>query len=432
MSSPFHLGWFLANSFGVHGWGQAWGGVTARDWAGPDLHIDLARGLERACFDFILLEDSLFVPDNYGASTRFYLERALRAPKNDPLPLVPLMAQATARIGLVPTLSTSFYPPFLLARLIATLDFLSHGRMGCNFVTSTAARAAQNFGLDAHIEHDTRYEMADEFVTLVRELWNSWDADAIVMDEERGVFADPDRVRAIDFKGRFHASRGPLNTARPPQGSPVLVQAGSSPQGRQFAAGHMDVVLAAYNSVADMKAFRADMRARLAARGRDPDRCKVMFVISPTLGETAAEAEARHQRRQQAKNDAPDLTLAAMASLTDIDFSQFDLDAPLEELTTNGQQGTLKLFLKQGRTLREVARNYRYGLEDLHGTPDQVAGRMDEIMQEVGGDGFMFSGPLSRRYLAEIADGLTPALQKRGLTRRAYAHAHFRDNLMEF
>jgi FMN-dependent oxidoreductase (nitrilotriacetate monooxygenase family) len=427
-----HLGWFLGNSFGVHGWNQQWGGTPGRDWMQPDLHIDMARALERACFDFLLLEDSVFVPDIYGGSTEFYLARALRAPKNDPLPLVPLIAQATTRLGIVPTISTSFYPPFLLARLMATLDLMSRGRVGCNFVTSTSARAAQNFGLEEHLEHDLRYEMADEFVELATRLWESWEADAIAGDAEARVFVDHRKVHTVDFKGRFFASRGPLNTARPPQGKPVLVQAGSSPQGRHFASRHMDCVIAAYSTVAEMKAFRADMRARVAERGRDPDRCKVLFVLSPTLGETNEEAGERHRRRQEARRAHPETTLAQMASLTDIDFSQFDLDAPIGELTTNGQQGTLRQFLAQGATLREIARNYRYGMDDLVGTPDHVAGAMAEVMQEVGGDGFMISGPLTRRSLAEITDGLAPALQRRGLLRTGYAHAQFRDNLLEF
>ncbi|MFO1161310.1 MAG: NtaA/DmoA family FMN-dependent monooxygenase [Reyranellaceae bacterium] len=427
---PIKLGWFLGNSYGVHGWSQPWAGTGPRDWWQPDLHVDLARALERACFDFMLLEDSLFVPDNYGSSMDFYLARALRAPKNDPLPLVPLLAQATSRLGIVPTISTSFYPPYLLARLIATLDLMSHGRIGCNFVTSTAERAAQNFGLDAHIEHDLRYEMADEFVEVVTQLWSSWDADAIVMNQEKGVFVDAAKVHPIDFKGRFFASRGPLNTARPPQGRPVLVQAGNSPQGQAFAAKHMDVVLCAVSTVAEMKAFGASVRAKVAAAGRDPDSCKIFYIVMPTVGETQAEAVDRAHRRQAGREAMPELALAQMGSLTDIDFSQFDLDAPIGELTTNGQQGTLKRFLKQGRTLREIAVNYRYGYEDLVGTPDSIASQLGELMEEVGGDGFMFTGMVTRRYVAEITDGIVPALQRKGLARSAYAHEQFRDNLL--
>lgn len=430
VAKPFHLGWFLGNSYGVHGWKQSWSGSAAKTWHDPSLQIDLVTSLERACFDFVLMEDSVFVPDNYGSSMDFYLKRALRAPKNDPLPLVPLMTQETSRIGIVPTISTSFYPPFLLARLMATLDLMSDGRVGCNFVTSTASRAAQNFGLDEHIEHDTRYRMADEFVDLVKKLWDSWDADAVVMDDANGIFVDPSKVHVIDYEGQFFKSRGPLNTARPPQGHPVMVQAGNSPQGQDFASKHMDVVLAAIGGLADMKAFRIGFRERLVAAGRDPDSCKVMFIASPTLAETNEEARAYFQARLNGKD--PVNVLAQMASLVDIDFAQFDLDAPLAEMTTNGQQGTFKRFLSQGSTLREVAMNYRYGYEDLVGTPDHVAGQMAEVMEEIGGDGFMISGSINRRYVAEIADGLVPALQQRGLVRSAYSHQHFRDNLLEF
>lgn len=429
----FHLGWFLGNSFGVHGWNQPWSGTTAEDWTQPDLHIDMAKALERACFDYLLLEDSLFVPDNHGSSMEFYLSRALRAPKNDPMPLVPLIAQATRHLGIVPTVSTSFYPPYLLARLIATLDLMSKGRVGCNFVTSTAERAAQNFGLDSHIEHDLRYEMADEFVDLVTRLCESWEPDAVVMDTARNVFVDHEKVHPIHFKGRFFASRGPLNTARPPQGRPVLVQAGSSPQGRAFGAKHMDSVICAVSTVPEMKEFRSDMRRRVAAHGRDPDHCKIMFVLSPTLGETDEEARHRFARKQAFREAHPELALAQMGSLTDIDFSTFDLDAPVSELTTNGQQGTLRRFLAQGRTLREIASNYRYGLEDdFVGTPDTVAETMGAVMEAVGGDGFMFAGPIGRRNIAEITDGLVPALRRRGLVRTSYTYPHLRDNLLEF
>lgn len=431
-ANPFHLGWFLGNSYGVHGWGQPWSGTDAQDWSKPDLCIDLARACERASFDFLLLEDSVFVPDQYGNSRDFYLERALRAPKNDPLPLVPLLTQATSRLGVVPTISTSFYPPYLLARLIATLDLMSQGRVGCNFVTSTASAAARNFGLETHIEHDLRYEMAGEFVEVVTRLWDSWEPDAIVMDRERGMFVDPAKVHAVDFKGRFYASSGPLNTARPAQGRPVLVQAGTSPQGQQFAARHMDAVLCASSSLPDMKAFGASLRAKVAEAGRDPNDCKIFYVINPTVAESKAEAEERVQRRHAGRKAAPEVALAQMASLTDIDFAEYDIDAPIGELTTNGQQGTLKRFMKQGNTLREIAQNYRFSYEDLVGTPDTVAAQMEEVMQELGGDGFVFQGGLSRRYIAEITDGLAPALQRRKLVRTAYEHPHFRDNLFAF
>ncbi len=208
------------------------------------------------------------------------------------------------------------------------------------------------------------------------------------------------------------------------------MQAGNSPQGRDFAAKRMDAVLCAVSTVEEMKAFRATMRKKVAAAGRDPDSCKVMYVATPTIGESDDEAWERVRRRQAHRKAAPELALAQMGSLTDIDFSVFDIDAPIGELTTNGQQGTLKRFLKQGATLREIAQNYKYSYEDLVGTPDKVAGQMAELMEEVGGDGFVFTGNLTRRYIAEITDGLVPALQRRGVVRRAYEHQHFRDNLL--
>ncbi|WP_417278810.1 NtaA/DmoA family FMN-dependent monooxygenase [Celeribacter sp.] len=428
--SQFHLGWFLGNSYGVHGWLDQWGGRTAQNWSDPSLQIDLARAIDRACFDFVLLEDSSFVPDNYGSSMDFYLKRASRAPKNDPLPLVPLMLQATKHVGIVPTISTSFYPPFLLARLMATLDLMSEGRVGCNFVTSTAERAAQNFGLTEHIEHHARYEMADEFVEVVKQLWDSWEADAVVGDEAGQMFADPSKVRPINFEGKYFSSRGPLNTARPAQGHPVLVQAGGSPQGRAFASKHMDVVMAAVSTVEEMKKFREDIRARAIANGRDPDSCKVVYQFLPIVAETDSQAQEILAARRAAKDPAD--ILAGMGSIFDIDFSVYDLDEPLSELTTNGQQGTFQRFMAMGNTLREIANSFHFALDEVAGSPDTVAAQMQEMMEEAGGDGFLIAGDLNRRYIAEITDGLVPALQKRGLVRTGFSGTQFRENLMEF
>src|SRR5580698_3552293 len=179
----FHLGWFLPNGFGVQGWNEpAYG--HGYDWKKPDLYCDMLRVLERGKFDLLIIEDTLMVPDIYQGSMETYLKYAMFAPKHDPLPLVPLLAAATKHIGIVPTLSTTFYPPFLLARLMATLDHLTEGRLGWNIVTSTSQLSAKNFGMDALPLHDTRYDMADEYVELCCRLWDSWERDAEVMDEE--------------------------------------------------------------------------------------------------------------------------------------------------------------------------------------------------------------------------------------------------------
>ena len=222
----------------------------------PDLYIDLARALERACFDYMLIEDGSFVADAYKGSPEWYLHNAYSVPKSDPVPLVPLLAYFTKRLGIVPTVTTSFYPPFLAARLGATLDHLTHGRVGLNIVTAHNDRAAQNFGLDRHYEHDLRYEMADEWMEVANRLWASWEPGAIVADPESAMFADHTKVHPINFEGRFYKCRGPLNTAPGPQGRPVICQAGGSPAGIAFAAKHADSVIAKVRGVAAAKSFR--------------------------------------------------------------------------------------------------------------------------------------------------------------------------------
>jgi FMN-dependent oxidoreductase (nitrilotriacetate monooxygenase family) len=430
-ASRFHLGWFL--NFVPDAWNETWG-AGGSPWDGR-FYIEMAQALERACFDYVILEDKLMVSDAYGGTMEADLKHGV-APKHDPAPLATLMAYCTERLGIVPTLSSSFYPPFLLARMVATMDHLARGRMGWNIVTSAEDRAAQNFGLDQLFEHDLRYEMANEYLDLVCQLWDSWEPDAVVKDRERGVYADFEKVHRIDFEGRFYKSRGPLNTVRPPQGRPVLCQAGASPPGRDFAAKYADTIVAPGSTIEQMKEYRADIRARIEAHGRKPDDCKVLFLVAPVVGET--EEEARERSNRWAADPAHvEYVLAEISSITEIDFSQFDLDQPLPEVTTNGERGTLEHFAKKGKgmTLRELAITGLSDSIDLVGTPDSVADTMGEVMEEVGGDGFLITSPvmrLNRRYVTEITDGLVPALQRRGLTRTAYTYEQFRDNLQEF
>jgi len=217
--SKFHLGWFLGPGITIQGWNEP-GFAPGYDWTKPDIFVDAARALERACFDVFILEDSSAVPYAYKGSMDFYLRHATMTPKFDPVMLTPYLIQATKHIGLAPTLTTTFYPPWLLARSRSTLDHFSSGRIAWNIVTATSDAAAQNYGLDKQIEHDLRYDMADEFVDCVSQLWDAWEPDAVVMDEASHTFIDPAKVKAVNFEGKFYKTRGPLNVPRSPQGRP--------------------------------------------------------------------------------------------------------------------------------------------------------------------------------------------------------------------
>jgi FMN-dependent oxidoreductase (nitrilotriacetate monooxygenase family) len=430
----FHLGWFVGKGYSVHAWNQPYSGTIGTDWMQPDLYIDLARALERACFDYMLIEDGSFVADAYQGSSAWYLANAYAVPKADPVPLVPLIAYFTRRLGIIPTVTTSFYPPFLAARLGATLDHLTHGRIGMNIVTAHNDRAAQNFGLDRHYEHDLRYEMADEWLQIVNGLWTSWEPDAVVADPETGVFADPTKVRPIHFEGRFYKCRGPLNIPPGPQGRPVIAQAGGSPAGMAFAAKHADTTIAKVRGVAAAKSFRQRMTRLTQEAGRDPNAIKVLFATSVIIGDTMDEAREKHARLAAAQHKMIETKLAGMAYLSMVDFSKYDLDAPLPDITTNASRMSFEAYLSGDRkkTLREMLLDPSGGGLDFIGTPDSIAAEMGEAMVEIGGDGILFQDVLTRRNIAEITDGLIPALKRRSLVRDAYQHDHFRDNLLAF
>ena len=428
----FHLGWFC--NFVADEWNDTWGS-DGEPWDGA-FYIEMAQALERAGFDYIILEDKLMVSDAYGGTMEMDLKHGI-TPKHDPAPLATLLAYCTKKLGIVATLSTSFYPPWLLARMCATIDHIAHGRFGWNIVTSGEDRAAQNFGMEKLYEHDHRYEMANEYLELTMQLWESWEPGAVVRDRSTGVYADGSKVRTVDYEGQYFRSRGPLNTVRPPQGHPVLCQAGASPKGRDFAAKYADTIIAVGSGPEQMKAYRDDIRARMVGHGRKPDDCKVLFLVSPIVGDTGEEARAKAQRWASNPNFI-EYVLAEISSITEVDFSQFDLDSPVpDDVTTNGERGSLEHFLQKGKgkTLRQLASSGLSDVVDLVGTPEHVAGVMGEIMEEVGGDGFLITSPvmrLNRRYILEITDGLVPALQRRGLVRESYTFDHFRDNLLEF
>lgn len=430
----FHMGWFLGTGFGVYEWNGQWTGNVSADIGQPDLFIDMAKQLERAGFDYMMLEDSSVLPNIFrgtfessvkdGGTIRF-----------DPMTLVPILARETSRIGIIATVATTFYPPFLAARLAQTLDHISHGRVGVNLVTGSPHQAAQNYGLAQQVEHDERYRMADEWVDVVRALWSSWEDDAVMDDVENNIYADHTKVHTVDFEGTYFKSRGPLNLPPGPQKHPVICQAGGSSAGRDFGARNADTIIAGVRGADEMRAYRDDISERMIKFGRNPEDAKVLYLIHPILGDTDEEAEIKHRALDAAAAENLDAALAGLSYFTSVDFSQFDLDGPFPDMSkNNGHQSTVKDFERTGaKTLRETILGHRIQESvKLVGTPDSVAAQMGEVMETAGGDGYLIAKPVNRKSIAEIADGLAPALRKRGLIRDGYEYPTLRENLLAF
>ena len=435
MTNMFHLGLFT--SFAVpDGWFGPWGGNDATDWTDGSFFVDVVRAAERARFDAVVLEDASMVSSAYGGNFDIELRHAAESPRLDPVLLAAMLAQSTQHIGIVPTISTSRYKPFQAARVLNTLDHVSHGRAGWNIVTSSEDGAAQNYGMAKLPEHDERYAWADEFVDVCEQLWDSWQPDAVVADVATRTFAAGSKVSAIDHHGSFFDVKGPFNAMRSPQGRPVYCQAGSSPRGREFAATHADMLLTQAPGLEAMKAFRDDIRMRAERAGRNPDDVKVFFVATPIVAESMSAALERRNWLYEPSDWLAENSLAHMAAVMEIDFSKYDLDTPIPDLQTNGHQGGLDDFRKIAKgsaTLREAAHKWSIASVPFCGTAEMVADQMQEAMDYVGGDGFLIASmhQMTRNFMTTITDGLAPELQRRGLTRTSYED-DFRASLKKF
>ena len=429
----FHLGYFT--KFGATSW-PGDGKEFGSQWADGSYHKELAKMLEAAKFDFIFFEDTVIVGDRYGGSMELDLKNATLSPKLDPLPLLPVMAQETSHIGLIATASTTFYPPYLLARLLSTIDSLTKGRAGWNMVTSSEKNAALNFGMEKLLPPNERYDIADEFVELCKKLWDSWEEGALVANPETGVYVDHTKVHTINFEGKHFRSRGPLNTLRSPQGYPVLAQAGASERGRQFSSKNAEVVLGMMTGgVPGMKAYRQDIRDRAEAQGRNPDDIKVFFLTPVNI---YPEGEGPHEMTEAEKQAAFEHNIVMASSSLDVDFSQYDLDVPVpQDIVAGGHTSALEHMKKAGREEGKSIRDlFSMGQGasgmDFSGTPEQVAEKMMAVMDEVGGDGFLIEGSGYNRQLPELVNGVIPALQKAGAVRTEYEGTTLREILREF
>ena len=387
---------------------------------------ELAQRAEQSKFDAVFFADGPALESNVQYASRFRLE---------PFTWLSAIAVATERIGLIGTASTTYLEPYNAARLFASLDHLSGGRAGWNIVTTGAERAARNFGLDEHPPHAERYSRADEFVRVVGKLWDSWEDGAVVSDAGTGVFADTSRIHAIGHEGEHFRVEGPLNTPRSPQGRPVYVQAGSSADGKAFAAQHAEAVFTAHQTLQSAQGFYADIKNRAAAAGRDPDKLLVLPGISPYLGST--EAEARALRQEFDELTQPEYGLGILRKLLGVDLDGLRLDDtfPDELLAAAGRQGSrtqllLDVIRRERLTVRQTLRRFAgaRGHYAVAGTPVQVADEIQRWFDEGAADGFNIMPPWLPGGFDAFADEVVPILQSRGLFRTEYSGRTLREH----
>lgn len=403
----------------------------------PERYENLARVMEAAKFDGLFFVDTQNLMEFYDGSYAELLRNGGQIYMLEPMQLLSAMARITTCIGLSATMSTAFFHPFQIARAFATLDHISNGRAGWNIVTSTTTREAQNFGMPGLMEASQRYDHAEEVVEACSRLWESWDADAIVYDRENAIYADAAKVRHANFEGRWIKTRGPLATPRSPQGRPVLMQAGASVRGRDFAARRAEVVFTLQHSKADMQAFYKDMKTRVSAAGRDPGDCVVLPAIDVVVGETEAIARERADYIDSLVN--PEFGVAEISNALGLDLSGQSLDGSIEDLSVKeGARGMLDVILQASKpgtplTLREAGR--RYGNTRMNpqvvGTAKMVADYMQDLFDSECCDGFVICPAISPEGYVAFCRNVVPELQRRGIFRREYRGKTFREHLAD-
>ncbi|RXT56464.1 monooxygenase [Bosea sp. Tri-44] len=388
-----------------------------------------AQKLEAGKFDAFFMADHLAVLNMPVEA----LKRSHTVTSFEPFTLLSALAGATERIGLVATASTTFDAPYHIARRFASLDHISGGRAGWNIVTTSNPDAALNFGLDAHVDHGERYDRAREFYDVVTGLWDSFADDAFIRDRDSGIYFDPDKMRRLDHKGEHLSVRGPLNIARPPQGWPVIVQAGASEPGRQLAAETAEVVFAAHGTLAAGQAFYADVKGRMEAIGRNPDHLKILPGVLTVVGDSVE--EAREKRALLDSFVHYDSAIASLSIALGHDATSFDPDGPLPEIpetnhSKSGRERTIALARRENLTVRQLAQRLGgYGGLAFVGTPKTIADEMEQWLTERGSDGFNVMFPYLPEGLDDFVDKVVPELQRRGLFRLDYQGPTLRDHL---
>ena len=400
----------------------------------PDYWTELARLLEAGRFDAIFLADVLGAYDVYQGSPDAALRHAVQAPLNDPLALVPLMAQATTHLGFGVTCALTYEHPYTFARRMSTLDHLTRGRIGWNIVTGYLDSAARNLGLDRQLGHDERYDLADEYMDVVYKLWEkSWDDDAVVNDKARGIYADPARVHAISHAGRYYNVPGFHLCEPSPQRTPLLYQAGTSPRGTAFAARHAEVTFVSGPSKQVVGKYAEQLRAAVRAAGRDGEALKIyaqaLIVTAPT------EAEARAKYEEYRSHIDIEAALALLSGWTGVDFSRFPLDATIDYIESDAGRSALASFSQADPdrrwTVREAAQFIGLGGRGpvLVGDPVQVADQLEAWQDDTGIDGFNLAFAIAHESMRDVVELVVPELQRRGRYRTEYQGGTLRHQL---
>ncbi len=411
--------------------------ATEHGYLDAAYYADLGRTLERGCFDLMFFDDRLAMPSIYAGSAAEAIRYGARPVKLDLSVVLGVVAGATSRIGVGATYSTTYYAPFHVARTFATLDHLSAGRAAWNVVTSVNDGEAQNFGLQHHLSHDARYDRADEFLEVVAGLWDSWDDDAVLLDREAGVFADPDKVHELDHHGTYFDVRGPLTVPRSPQGRPVIIQAGSSGRGRDFASRWAELIFTGDPGLEVAKAHYADQKARIGDAGRDPASVKICPMAYAVVGESEAHAA---EREQVFLNELvhPMASITLLSELMNYDFSAHNLDDTVtDELIANvsGMRGLVQSIRAHiggdQITVRDLAGHRATLLQGPRfvGTGIQVADQMTEWFTTEACDGFVLAATHLPGAYEDVVRMVVPELQRRGLFRRGYEGTTLRDHL---
>ncbi|QPC94496.1 LLM class flavin-dependent oxidoreductase [Mesorhizobium sp. INR15] len=398
-----------------------------------DRMIDMARVAEAAKIDLF------FIADTPAARTD-QLDTWRRWPKFmnvlEPMTLLSRLAGATTHIGLGATVSTSFFEPYNIARQFASLDQISNGRAAWNVVTSSNDYAARNFGLDRLPPHAERYEKARESVAIVKGYWDSWEDNAFIYDRETASTFDPSKQHPVDFKGKYFTVHGALNQERPPQGHPVIIQAGSSGDGKDLAAETADVVFSAAGEIESSRAFYADLKSRMPRFGRHPDQLKVLASLRCSIGRTRQEALDKYHLLQSLIH--PDVGVKMLSEQLGKDLSGLPLDEPIPDEaipeTTNREKGFFErlralILANRDKTLREIYQLYDYGTAPICGTPTDIADMLEEWIDTGAGDGFMLLFNALPSDLHDFVELVVPELQRRGRARTEYTGETLRDRL---